>query len=202
MFGMSMTEIAVILGIALVVLGPERLPKLARTLGRWIRQVRSAATDVRHALEYEDIRRESREYMKRKDTPMSAYDNAAKEDEALADEFVPDDDEHGVGDLKESHPPETDMNTLAAEYNGILPTRQLTDEITGVFLDTPSPFEGFGVVIDREELPSVPVGYLHDVTGIAIGGGIFVGQLAELSDTPETDEGVAVELPEKAEVSV
>lgn len=35
MFGFSFWEISIILVIALLVIGPERLPKLARTLGEW-----------------------------------------------------------------------------------------------------------------------------------------------------------------------
>ena len=36
MFGIDFSEILVIFGIALVVLGPEKLPKLAHTIGRWV----------------------------------------------------------------------------------------------------------------------------------------------------------------------
>ena len=36
MFGIGFPEILLATGIALVVLGPERLPVAARTLGRWV----------------------------------------------------------------------------------------------------------------------------------------------------------------------
>lgn len=54
MFGMSMAEIAVILILALVVLGPEKLPDLARTLGKSLREVRKAGNQIRDALMFED----------------------------------------------------------------------------------------------------------------------------------------------------
>lgn len=42
--GIGWTEILLILGVALVVLGPTRLPSLARTLGRAVREFRSSFT--------------------------------------------------------------------------------------------------------------------------------------------------------------
>lgn len=53
MFGIDFSEILVIFGIALVVLGPERLPKLAATIGRWIGRARAMARQFREQLEQE-----------------------------------------------------------------------------------------------------------------------------------------------------
>jgi Tat protein translocase TatB subunit len=47
MFGIGMTEMVVIFVIALVVLGPKRLPELARSLGRTLAEFRRATTDLR-----------------------------------------------------------------------------------------------------------------------------------------------------------
>jgi sec-independent protein translocase protein TatB len=46
-------EIIIILLLALVVLGPRRLPELARKLGEWTAELRSAARDLRRGLEAE-----------------------------------------------------------------------------------------------------------------------------------------------------
>ena len=43
MFGLGIWEIALILVVALLVLGPEKLPKVARQLGRGMRELRKAA---------------------------------------------------------------------------------------------------------------------------------------------------------------
>ncbi len=46
-FGIGMTELMVILVIGLLVLGPKRLPELARSLGRGLAEFRRASTDMR-----------------------------------------------------------------------------------------------------------------------------------------------------------
>jgi Tat protein translocase TatB subunit len=47
MFGIGMTELMVIFVIGLVVLGPKRLPDLARSLGRSLAEFRRASNDLR-----------------------------------------------------------------------------------------------------------------------------------------------------------
>ncbi len=46
MFGIGPTELLIILGIALLVLGPKRLPDLARSLGRGLAEFRNATADI------------------------------------------------------------------------------------------------------------------------------------------------------------
>lgn len=53
MFGMSMTEIVIILVIALLVLGPKELPKAAKAIGKTLREVRRAGDDLRDTFERE-----------------------------------------------------------------------------------------------------------------------------------------------------
>ncbi|MDJ0866701.1 MAG: Sec-independent protein translocase protein TatB [Myxococcota bacterium] len=47
MFGIGMTELMVILVVALIVFGPTRLPELARSLGRAMGEFRRASNDLR-----------------------------------------------------------------------------------------------------------------------------------------------------------
>ena len=56
-------EIVVIALLALVLLGPRRLPEIARKLGRWTNELRNAARDITRGLESEvaDIREVGRE---------------------------------------------------------------------------------------------------------------------------------------------
>lgn len=53
MFEVGFTEIVLILGIALVVLGPEKLPGIARDVGRWVGRARSMARQFRQQLDVE-----------------------------------------------------------------------------------------------------------------------------------------------------
>ena len=45
-------EIVVVAAIALIVFGPERLPEIARNIGKAIRELRRMASDVREEFEY------------------------------------------------------------------------------------------------------------------------------------------------------
>lgn len=46
MFGIGMPELMVIMVVALVVLGPKRLPEIARALGKGLAEFRRATSDV------------------------------------------------------------------------------------------------------------------------------------------------------------
>jgi sec-independent protein translocase protein TatB len=53
MFEIGFSEVLVISAIALVVLGPEKLPKLAAQVGRWTGRARAMARQLRTQLEQE-----------------------------------------------------------------------------------------------------------------------------------------------------
>ena len=50
MFGLGFGEIVLVLVVALLVLGPEKLPKLAKQLGRGMREFRRAASEFQATL--------------------------------------------------------------------------------------------------------------------------------------------------------
>ena len=54
MFGMSLTEVGMIMVIVLVFLGPEKIPEAARFLGKMLREVRKASNLLRDAVAIDD----------------------------------------------------------------------------------------------------------------------------------------------------
>jgi|GEM_PF-387645 len=54
MFGIGMQEVAIILLVALVFIGPDKLPKVAKTLGKGMRELRRASDDIRSTIMLED----------------------------------------------------------------------------------------------------------------------------------------------------
>jgi sec-independent protein translocase protein TatB len=52
-FDFSMSELAIIFGLALVVLGPKKLPGLVQQIGRWVGRARHMARQFREQLESE-----------------------------------------------------------------------------------------------------------------------------------------------------
>jgi TatA/E family protein of Tat protein translocase len=47
MFGIGMPELVLILGLALIVLGPKKLPELAKALGKGLAEFRRATDDLK-----------------------------------------------------------------------------------------------------------------------------------------------------------
>lgn len=51
MFGIGMPELLLLLAIALIVVGPKKLPELARALGRGIAEFKKATNELKESLE-------------------------------------------------------------------------------------------------------------------------------------------------------
>jgi len=58
MFGIGMPELIIIFVIALIVIGPKKLPDLARALGRGMAEFRKATEEVRANLNIGDVEEE------------------------------------------------------------------------------------------------------------------------------------------------
>ncbi|MFO1350740.1 MAG: Sec-independent protein translocase protein TatB [Gammaproteobacteria bacterium] len=94
MFEIGFWEIVVIFVVMLVVVGPERLPKLARTAGLWISKARSMVAsvkaDVERELQLDEIKRSIRQQVPEDDikqitdqfksvsTDLSSFDKDVK----------------------------------------------------------------------------------------------------------------------------
>ena len=83
MFGIGSTELLVILIVALLVVGPKNLPKIARTIGRAMGEFRRVSTEFQRTLNTEIAFEEEAE---KKKARKAAAEKEAKEAEAKAAE--------------------------------------------------------------------------------------------------------------------
>ena len=58
MFGVSFSEILLIAVVALIVVGPQKLPRMLGTLGNWIARLRAISSEMRRQTGIDDILRE------------------------------------------------------------------------------------------------------------------------------------------------
>lgn len=54
MFGIGLPEMIVILAVALIVVGPEKLPDLARSVAKWVFELKKTVNQVKNSLVDED----------------------------------------------------------------------------------------------------------------------------------------------------
>ena len=90
MLSIGLTEIILIALVAILVVGPERLPKVMRQLGRWYGQLRRAADDLRRAFVLEADRQDAEErYRKlkeRRERAQQARERALAENDGTVDQ--------------------------------------------------------------------------------------------------------------------
>lgn len=98
MFGIGFSELVLIFVVALLVLGPKRLPEVAKTLGRFYREIRSTVDEVKSVVTEEEqhyyhphqhLPSQTTESKTKKDSWEEEFDREIKEASAKKEEYQP-----------------------------------------------------------------------------------------------------------------
>jgi sec-independent protein translocase protein TatB len=102
MFGMGMPEIILILVVALIVLGPKKLPEIAKSLGRGIAEFKKATQEFKENLDVDNDLKEARDTIREVKDDLeetvrkSMTETPKREPDAVADHDL----EHAVEDAQ------------------------------------------------------------------------------------------------------
>ena len=88
MFDFSFWELAIVLAVALVVVGPDKLPVLAAKLGRWVGKIRHMLTAMRSDIEQELKAAELQEMLEQQQDEISQLRNIIKDTQHTAEQEI------------------------------------------------------------------------------------------------------------------
>ncbi len=131
MFGIGMPELILILVVALIVIGPKKLPDMAKSLGRAVNEFKSATQDFKDSIDTEvkDIKNLDK-------TDMGQIGKSARQKPGPDKETRPGEEpsngveSNGVEPSNEGEPgadADTDIKTGVPEYDGEAPIKQKDD---------------------------------------------------------------------------
>ncbi len=97
MFDVGFWELMLIGIVALVVIGPERLPGVARTAGKWFGKIKRFVTDVKSDIDQElkaeelkrilDVQKNNKPLQEIIETTTSSLDEVKKDTESILSDF-------------------------------------------------------------------------------------------------------------------
>ncbi len=115
MFGMGMPEIIVILAIALIVLGPKKLPEIAKSLGRGIAEFKKATQDFKENIDVDNDFKEAKDTIQGIKGDLERGVRQSVSGESVSRESVSGESVSGGGASMEVQKPQ---NEVSAETGG------------------------------------------------------------------------------------
>ena len=142
MFGIGMPEMLLICAIALIVIGPKKLPDLAKSLGRAFGEFKRATSDLKESLEIDtDLSDVSKPFDEITDDIKDSLDSPV---DPMAGESLESDPPENNDDKQGAEPAESDL-TDSADIDVEMDTPSGNDIDTDIDTDTdtpPEPVEG------------------------------------------------------------
>ena len=122
MFGIGMPEMLVILALALIVIGPKKLPDLAKSLGRAMREFKKATSEFKETIQLESELSDVKETFNNiSDEVKDAVDLNLKPEKQKADKNGSDNEKNKEKDSEdESEPDDFDnLKSLKKEFDNL-----------------------------------------------------------------------------------
>lgn len=125
MFGIGMPEMLLILAVALIVIGPKKLPDLAKSLGRALGEFKRATSDLKESIQAETGLDEVRDTLKETKTDLK---KTLLADEAPAVKSSA----SGDNEKKDTAPPDdAPLSNLRQEFDRLNEADTETEAISG-----------------------------------------------------------------------
>ncbi len=139
MFGFGFWELVVVMVVALVVVGPERLPQLARTAGLWIGRLRRMTDGVREEIQRELATEDLKKSLKdlKEESGFDELDQTMRETETMMSD-TQDSPAHGARhEILEEEPEEEPTAPVGATGTdgGTPDTEPPTPPVSGTISD-------------------------------------------------------------------
>jgi sec-independent protein translocase protein TatB len=120
MFGIGVPELIVILAVALVVIGPKKLPDLAKSLGKALGEFKRATNDLKQSIEQEAGLDEVRDTLSKTDRDIrGAFDPSPTRSASSADKPMTDPPDDATRLSETEQPAQTAEPVLPSETSAV-----------------------------------------------------------------------------------
>ena len=88
-FGIGFSEIVLIVIVLILVVGPQKLPELAKSLGKGMRVMRKASADIRAAVNFDEVNELKRDIRREMYRPVEDWRSGLAEvEDAVVEPFT------------------------------------------------------------------------------------------------------------------